>query len=72
MYSTIKKEPCKAENGLFSGCMILVDRWNELAGTQRTCEIDVWTEFQNLTGDIISRTTLGRSYEEGKKILKLQ
>ncbi|KAL8102661.1 hypothetical protein AgCh_027258 [Apium graveolens] len=53
-------------------CMMLVDRWNKLAGTQRTCEIDVWTEFQDLTGDIISRTAFGSSYEEGKKILKLQ
>lgn len=53
-------------------CMMMVDRWNKLASTQRTCEIDVWTEFQDLTGDIISRTAFGSSYEEGKKILKLQ
>ena len=53
-------------------CMMLVDRWKKLAGTQRTCEIDVWTEFQDLTGDIISRTAFGSGYEEGRKILKLQ
>lgn len=41
-------------------------------GPQGTCEIDIWPEFQDLAGEIISRTASGCNYEEGKKILELQ
>lgn len=53
-------------------CLILVERWKKSIGVQGTCEMDVWPEFQDLTGDIISRTAFGSNYEEGKKILELQ
>ncbi|KAK2975979.1 hypothetical protein RJ640_013010, partial [Escallonia rubra] len=53
-------------------CGTLIKQWKKLVGAQGTSELDVWPEFQNLTGDIISRTAFGSNYEEGKKILKLQ
>ena len=35
-------------------------------------EIDTCSEFQNLTGDVIARTSFGSNYQEGKKIFQLQ
>ncbi|XP_038984948.1 cytochrome P450 CYP72A219-like isoform X3 [Phoenix dactylifera] len=53
-------------------CVDLIKRWQNLTSAEGSCEIDVWPEFQNLTGDVISRTAFGSSYEEGTKIFELQ
>ncbi|XP_077229239.1 cytochrome P450 CYP72A616-like [Tasmannia lanceolata] len=50
----------------------LIKRWENLLGPQGFCELDVWPEFQNLTGDAISRTAFGSNYGEGKRIFQLQ
>lgn len=53
-------------------CVMLVEKWKKSLDVRGSCEIDVWPEFQDLTGDIISRTAFGSNFEEGNRILKLQ
>ncbi|KAF5181104.1 Cytochrome p450 [Thalictrum thalictroides] len=55
-----------------TSCYELVQHWNTLVGNQGFCEVDIWSEFENLTGDIISRTAFGSSFKEGKRIFQLQ
>ncbi|XP_058095284.1 cytochrome P450 CYP72A616-like [Magnolia sinica] len=66
-------EKLKAMIPAFStSCCGLIKQWGELVGPQGSCELDVWPELQNLTGDVISRTAFGSNYEEGKRIFELQ
>jgi hypothetical protein len=55
-------------------CTELIDRWDkEVAGSDGSSfELDVWPEFQSLTGDVISRTAFGSSFMEGRRIFQLQ
>ncbi|CAO2204086.1 unnamed protein product [Urochloa humidicola] len=54
-------------------CTELIDRWeSKLAGSNGSYELDIWPEFQNLTGDVISRTAFGSSFMEGRRIFQLQ
>ncbi|OEL23873.1 Cytochrome P450 72A14 [Dichanthelium oligosanthes] len=54
-------------------CTELIDRWeSKLAGCDGSYEVDIWPEFQNLTGDVISRTAFGSSFMEGRRIFQLQ
>ncbi|VAH61917.1 unnamed protein product [Triticum turgidum subsp. durum] len=53
-------------------CTDLVDRWEGLAAGDAPCEVDVWPDMQNLTGDVISRAAFGSSYLEGRRIFQLQ
>ncbi|KAL6842745.1 hypothetical protein ACP4OV_027589 [Aristida adscensionis] len=58
---------------VFSSCCIeMISRWENSMSFEGSSEIDVWPEFQNLTGDVISRTAFGSSYHEGRKIFELQ
>ncbi|XP_043688540.1 cytochrome P450 CYP72A219-like isoform X3 [Telopea speciosissima] len=50
----------------------MVSKWEKLVTPEGRCELDVWPELQNLTGDVISRAAFGSSYEEGRQIFKLQ
>ena len=47
-----------------TSCTDSIKRWDQLVGTEGSYELDVWPEFQSLTGDAISRTAFGSSYEE--------
>uniref|UniRef100_J3L237 Cytochrome P450 n=1 Tax=Oryza brachyantha TaxID=4533 RepID=J3L237_ORYBR len=50
----------------------LIRRWQDSVGDDGVQEIDVWPEFQNLTGDVISRSAFGSSFSEGRRIFELQ
>jgi cytochrome P450 len=53
-------------------CTESVERWEGLAVGDAPCEVDVWPDMQNLTGDVISRAAFGSSYLEGRRIFQLQ
>ncbi|KAE8785534.1 Secologanin synthase [Hordeum vulgare] len=53
-------------------CNELVTRWDDHVGSGEAKEIDVWPEFQNLTGDVISRAAFGSSFSEGRRIFQIQ
>ena len=56
-----------------AACSDLICRWeNLLADSAGSIELDVWSEFQNLAGDVISRAVFGVSYQEGRRIFLLQ
>ncbi|PUZ55703.1 hypothetical protein GQ55_5G233400 [Panicum hallii var. hallii] len=50
----------------------LVARWEGYVESDGAKEVDVWPEFQNLTGDVISRSAFGSSFSEGRRIFQLQ
>lgn len=53
-------------------CAFMIEKWMNSISHEGTSEIDIWPAFQDLTGDIISRTAFGSGYEDGKNILELQ
>ncbi|KAL8201453.1 hypothetical protein R6Q57_012792 [Mikania cordata] len=52
-------------------CSEMIHKW-ERKTKGRSCEVDVYPYLQTMTGDVISRTAFGSSYEEGRKIFELQ
>ncbi|GER36058.1 cytochrome P450 [Striga asiatica] len=52
--------------------VILIEKWKKSMTEGESLEVDVWPDFQELTGEIISRAAFGSNYEEGKEIFKLQ
>ncbi|KAL5990008.1 hypothetical protein ACLOJK_010904 [Asimina triloba] len=55
-----------------ASCNELIGKWEKLVSSNGSYELDVCPEFQNLTGDVISRTAFGSNYKEGMRIIKLQ
>ncbi|KAF6176545.1 hypothetical protein GIB67_025730 [Kingdonia uniflora] len=57
----------------YTSCTKLVSKWDTLiTAKEGSCELDIWPELQNFTGDAISRTAFGSSFEEGRRIFQLQ
>ncbi|KAI0522940.1 hypothetical protein KFK09_005329 [Dendrobium nobile] len=66
-------EKLKMMMPLFSACCDeLISRWEELVDSSGVFDIDVWSEFQNFSADVISRTAFSSSYKEGRRIFELQ
>lgn len=56
-----------------ASCSELIGRWeNSVAASVGATELDVWPEFQNLSGDVISRAAFGVSHQEARRIFLLQ
>ncbi|KAJ0085991.1 hypothetical protein Patl1_07257 [Pistacia atlantica] len=54
-------------------CEELIEKWDKsVMESGGSCELDVFKEFQNFTGDVISRAAFGSSFEEGRTIFLLQ
>ncbi|KAL5227497.1 hypothetical protein ABZP36_015762 [Zizania latifolia] len=67
------QEKIKRMLPVFANCSSeMVSRWENSASPEGFTELDVWEEFQNLTGDVISKTAFGSSYQEGRRIFQLQ
>ncbi|KAA8526242.1 hypothetical protein F0562_008555 [Nyssa sinensis] len=56
----------------YLSCKEMVTKWEEIISMEGASELDVWPYLETLTGDVISRTSFGSSYEEGRKIFELQ
>ncbi|KAI8552345.1 hypothetical protein RHMOL_Rhmol06G0259400 [Rhododendron molle] len=56
---------------MYSSCCEMISNWEALVSTKGSRELDVWPYLSNLTANVISRTTFGSNYEEGKLIFQL-
>ncbi|XP_059650993.1 7-deoxyloganic acid hydroxylase-like [Cornus florida] len=55
-----------------SSCIEITNKWEKMVSAGAgSCEVDVWPDLETLSGDAISRTLFGSSYEEGKDVLHL-
>ncbi|KAK1416128.1 hypothetical protein QVD17_31916 [Tagetes erecta] len=59
-------------SAISSSCTDMIHKWELLTTKSGSIEVDVWPYIDTLAGDVISRTAFGNSYEEGKKIFRIQ
>ncbi|XP_027356819.1 cytochrome P450 CYP72A219-like [Abrus precatorius] len=59
---------------MYQSCSEMINEWKMLISEKGTgsCTVDVWPFVNSLSGDMISRTAFGSSYEEGRKVFQLQ
>ncbi|XP_023744534.1 cytochrome P450 CYP72A219 [Lactuca sativa] len=56
----------------YLSCSEMIEKWGKLVTKESSCEVDVWPHLQTFSSDVISRTSFGSSFEEGKKIFEFQ
>ncbi|XP_044474804.1 cytochrome P450 CYP72A219-like isoform X1 [Mangifera indica] len=56
---------------MYLSCKDMIRKWKFSMADKESCELDVWPDIKALTSDVISRTTFGSSYEDGRKIFEL-
>ncbi|KAH9620242.1 hypothetical protein KSS87_014026 [Heliosperma pusillum] len=58
---------------MYESCSMMMNTWEEIViSKDGSSEIDVWPFLENLSGDFISRSAFGNSYQQGKIIFDLQ
>ena len=53
-------------------CETILKKWDEMVEKEGSAEIDVWCYLSSMSADVIARAAFGSSYEEGKRLFKLQ
>ncbi|KAJ9554023.1 hypothetical protein OSB04_018068 [Centaurea solstitialis] len=56
----------------YVSCNEMINKWEILLMGKSSCEVDVLPYLQTMSSDVISRTAFGSTFEEGRKIFKLQ
>ncbi|KAK7257108.1 hypothetical protein RIF29_30836 [Crotalaria pallida] len=57
---------------IYESCNEMINKWKILVSQNGSCELDVWPFLNSLSGDVISRTSFGSSYAEGRRVFQLQ
>ncbi|XP_006348908.1 cytochrome P450 CYP72A219-like [Solanum tuberosum] len=56
----------------YQSCSEMISKWEDIVPKETSVELDVWPDLQLMTGEVISRTAFGSSYEEGRIVFELQ